>query len=66
MDSYCEYIVKKEKRRERAGAAGLVIVAAIALFIIFMMLGFVMPNFSMITILLPPVPSTAGISSSPT
>ena len=52
MDSYCEYIVKKRNGGKELGLRALIIVAAIALFIIFMMLGFVMPNFSMITILL--------------
>ena len=52
MDSYCEYIVKKRNGGKELGLRALIIVAAIALFIVFMMLGFVMPNFSMITILL--------------
>ena len=52
MDSYCEYIVKKKNGGREMGLRALIIVAAVALFVIFVMLGFVIPNFSMITTLL--------------
>ena len=52
MDSYCEYLVKKKNGGKELGLRALIIVAALALCVIFLMLGFVIPTFSMITTLL--------------
>ena len=52
MDSYCEYIVKKKNGGKELAIQALIVVAALAVFALFMVLGAVIPNFSMITTLL--------------
>ena len=52
MDSYCEYIVKKKNGGKELTIQALIVVAALAVFALFMVLGAVIPNFSMITTLL--------------
>ena len=52
MDTYCEYIVKKKNGGKELALKALIIVAAILVFIIFLLLGTVLSSFSMITTLL--------------
>lgn len=52
MDSYCEYIVKKKNGGKELALRLLIVLAALALFVLFMFLGSVLRSFSMITTLL--------------
>ena len=52
MDTYCEYIVKKKNGGKELALRALIVMAALALFVVFMLLGGVVRSFSMITTLL--------------
>ncbi len=52
MDTYCEYIVKKKNGGKEMALRALIVVGAVALFIVFMLLGGILRSFSMITTLL--------------
>ena len=52
MDTYCEYIVKKKNGGKELALRALIVLGAVALFVVFMLLGGVVRSFSMITTLL--------------